>query len=77
MEEKKFDIAVIGSGPGGYPAAIKLAQSGKKVAIIEAGEIGGTCLNRGCIPTKALIANAEVLSHIRKAKEFRRCYQSQ
>ncbi len=70
MEEKKFDVIIIGSGPGGYPAAIKLAQNGKKVAIIEAGEIGGTCLNRGCIPTKALIANAEVLSHIKKAKDF-------
>ncbi len=70
MEEKKFDVCVIGSGPGGYPAAIKLAQNGKKVALIEALEIGGTCLNRGCIPTKALIANAEVLSHIRKAKDF-------
>lgn len=70
MEEKKFDVCIIGSGPGGYPAAIKLAQSGKKVALIEATEIGGTCLNRGCIPTKALIANAEILSHIRKAKDF-------
>lgn len=70
MEEKKFDVCVIGSGPGGYPAAIKLAQNGKKVALVEASEIGGTCLNRGCIPTKALIANAEVLSHIRKAKDF-------
>lgn len=70
MEEKKFDVAIIGSGPGGYPAAIKLAQAGKTVALIEKDEIGGTCLNRGCIPTKALIANAEVLSHIRKAKDF-------
>ena len=70
MDEKKFDVCIIGSGPGGYPAAIKLAQNGKKVALIEAKEIGGTCLNCGCIPTKALIANAEVLSHIRKAKDF-------
>jgi len=70
MEEKKFDVIIIGSGPGGYPAAIKLAQNGKKVALVEAQELGGTCLNRGCIPTKALIANAEVLSHIRKAKDF-------
>lgn len=70
MEEKKFDVCIIGSGPGGYPAAIKLAQSGKKVALIEGKEIGGVCLNCGCIPTKALIANAEVLTHIRKAKDF-------
>ena len=54
--QQKFDIAVIGGGPGGYPAAIKAAQMGKKVALIEAKELGGTCLNRGCIPSKALIA---------------------
>lgn len=70
MDEKKFDVCIIGSGPGGYPAAIKLAQHGKKVALIEAQEIGGTCLNRGCIPTKALLANAEMLAHVRKAKDF-------
>src|SRR5574338_775982 len=70
MEEKKFDVAVIGSGPGGYPAAIRLAQKGLKVCLIEGKEIGGTCLNCGCIPTKALIANAEVLYNIRKGKDF-------
>lgn len=70
MQEKKFDVAVIGSGPGGYPAAIKLAQNGKKVALIEAKELGGTCLNCGCIPTKALIANAEVLHLMKKAEKF-------
>lgn len=70
MAELIFDVAVLGSGPGGYPAAIRLAQNGKKVALIEADEIGGTCLNRGCIPTKALIANADVLHNIRKAKDF-------
>lgn len=65
-----FDIAVIGSGPGGYPAAIRAAQLGKKVALIEAKEIGGTCLNRGCIPSKALIAGAELLDEIRHAEAF-------
>ncbi|HIT89688.1 MAG TPA: FAD-dependent oxidoreductase, partial [Candidatus Merdenecus merdavium] len=50
-----YDLVVIGSGPGGYVAAIKAAQSGLKVAIIEEKEIGGTCLNRGCVPTKALM----------------------
>lgn len=70
MEQKKFDIAVIGGGPGGYPAAIKAAQSGKSVALIEAKELGGTCLNRGCIPSKALIAGAEVLQQIQDAEEF-------
>jgi dihydrolipoamide dehydrogenase len=69
-EETKFDIAVIGGGPGGYPAAIRAAQLGKKVALIEAKELGGTCLNRGCIPSKTLIASAEVLERVREAKEF-------
>lgn len=69
-KEQSFDIAVIGGGPGGYPAAIKAAQNGKKVALIEAGQLGGTCLNRGCIPSKALIACAEAMHRIRQAKEF-------
>lgn len=67
---KKFDVAVIGSGPGGYPAAIRAAQRGKKVALIEANELGGTCLNRGCIPSKALIAGAERYKDILHAEEF-------
>lgn len=67
MDKKKFDIAVIGGGPGGYPAAIKAAQSGKSVALIEAKELGGTCLNRGCIPSKALISGAELLHRIKDA----------
>lgn len=69
-KEVEFDIAVIGGGPGGYPAAIRAAQSGKKVALIEAKELGGTCLNRGCIPSKTLIANAEVLQRVKEAEEF-------
>ncbi|MEI8365687.1 MAG: dihydrolipoyl dehydrogenase [Parachlamydiaceae bacterium] len=67
---KQFDVAVIGSGPGGYPAAIKAAQNGKTVALIEANEMGGTCLNRGCIPSKTLIASAEVLHKIQDAEEL-------
>lgn len=69
-QTKRFDIAVIGSGPGGYPAAIKAAQNGKTVALIEAKEAGGTCLNRGCIPSKTLIASAEVLHKIQEAEDF-------
>lgn len=69
-KEQSFDIVVIGGGPGGYPAAIKAAQSGKKVALIEAGQLGGTCLNRGCIPSKALIAGAEAYHRIKNAEEF-------
>ncbi len=70
LDNRKFDIAVLGGGPGGYPAAIRAAQSGKSVALIEAAELGGTCLNRGCIPTKVLIANGEALHKIRNAEEF-------
>lgn len=70
MDKKKFDLIVIGSGPGGYVAAIRAAQRGLLVALIEAGELGGTCLNRGCIPSKALIANAEVLRKVREAEKF-------
>jgi len=66
----KFDIVVIGAGPGGYVAAIKAAQCGKSVALIEEKDLGGTCLNVGCIPTKTLIANAEVYHAIKKAGEF-------
>ncbi len=67
---KEFDIAVLGGGPGGYPAAIKAAQNGKKVALIEAKELGGTCLNRGCIPSKTLIASADIYKRVLEAEEF-------
>lgn len=70
MEQKKFDIAVLGGGPGGYPAAIRAAQHGKSVALIEAKELGGTCLNRGCIPSKALIAGAEFAGRLKDASKF-------
>lgn len=70
MVEKSFDLIVVGGGPGGYPAAIRAAQLGRKVALIEAHELGGTCLNRGCIPSKALIAGAELLYQIRNSTPF-------
>ena len=57
---EKYDVIVIGAGPGGYVAAIKAAKLGFKTAVIEAREAGGTCLNRGCIPAKAMIHAAEV-----------------
>jgi dihydrolipoamide dehydrogenase len=63
-----FDIIVIGAGPGGYPAAIRAAQLGAKVAIVEKEQLGGTCLNWGCIPTKALIAAAETFEKIKHAE---------
>ncbi len=67
---EKFDIGIIGGGPGGYVAAIRAAQLGARVALIEKDEVGGTCLLRGCIPTKALLATAELLAKTREAEEF-------
>ena len=55
---ERYDIIVIGSGPGGYVAAIRAAQCGKRVAIVEKADAGGVCLNWGCIPTKALVRSA-------------------
>lgn len=69
-ERKTFDVAVIGAGPGGYVAAIRAAQLGRSVALIEKEWLGGTCLNVGCIPTKTLIANATVHHLIKRAEEF-------
>lgn len=67
---KNCDIAVIGAGPGGYVAAIRAAQLGKSVALIDKGFLGGTCLNVGCIPTKTLLSHAAVLHQVRKASLF-------
>lgn len=65
-----YDIVVLGGGPGGYVAAIRGAQLGAKVALIEARELGGTCLNRGCIPTKAMIASIDKLEAVKAAGEY-------
>ncbi|MGH7427989.1 MAG: dihydrolipoyl dehydrogenase [Candidatus Methylomirabilaceae bacterium] len=69
-DERTFDLAVIGAGPGGYVAAIRAAQLGMRVAIVERDRLGGICLNWGCIPTKALLQNSMVLSLFRRAAEF-------
>ncbi len=71
MTETTYDIAIIGSGPAGYTAAIRAGQLGLRTALIEKdGFLGGTCLHVGCIPTKALLFNAEIWDHLKDAKEF-------
>ncbi|HYR10290.1 MAG TPA: dihydrolipoyl dehydrogenase [Longimicrobium sp.] len=70
MADNSFDIVVIGAGPGGYVAAIKAAQLGYKTACVEEGNLGGVCLNIGCIPTKALLESAAMITHLGHAKEF-------
>lgn len=70
VDKKEFDLIVLGAGPGGYVAAIKAAQEGKNVCLIEKEYLGGSCLNVGCIPTKTLISHAEVLQKIKKADQF-------
>jgi len=70
MAQKSFDVIVIGSGPGGYIAAIRAAQLGLKAAIVERDRLGGVCLNWGCIPTKALLKNAEHMHFLNHASEF-------
>lgn len=64
---EQFDVAIIGGGPGGYVAAIRAAKSGLSVALVEAEDLGGTCLNRGCIPSKTLLKHAEVINQIKDA----------
>jgi len=68
--DKAFDIVVVGAGPGGYVAAIRAAQLGQKVAIIEKEHLGGVCLNWGCIPTKALLKSAEVYQYCKNAADY-------
>ena len=70
MAEQTFDVTVIGAGPGGYVAAIRAAQLGLKVALVEKEHLGGVCLNWGCIPTKALLRNAEIIGLLGRGKEF-------
>jgi dihydrolipoamide dehydrogenase len=70
MAETPYDCIVIGSGPGGYVAAIRAAQLGKKTAVIEKDKVGGRCLNYACIPAKAVLRSADLLGEIRDAKEF-------
>lgn len=70
MSSTKFDLIVLGSGPGGYVSAIRASQLGLKTAIVEAEELGGICLNWGCIPTKALLKSAQVFEYISHASDY-------
>src|ERR687897_3202772 len=70
MADTEFDIVIIGSGPGGYVAAIRAAQLGFKTAIVEKAYLGGICLNWGCIPTKALLRSAEIYHYMQHAKDY-------
>ncbi len=70
METKSFDVIILGGGPGGYVAAIRAAQLGFKTAVVEREKIGGVCVNIGCIPTKALLKNAELYEHFKHAADF-------
>ena len=66
----KYDIIVLGSGPGGYVTAIRASQLGFKVAVIEKENLGGVCLNWGCIPTKALLKSAQVFDYLKHASDY-------
>ena len=70
MADTDFDVIIIGSGPGGYVTAIRAAQLGFKVGIVERDYLGGICLNWGCIPTKALLRSAEVFHYMQHAKDY-------
>src|SRR5271155_3217714 len=70
MAESAYDTIVIGSGPGGYVAAIRASQLGLKTAVVERDKLGGRCLNYACIPAKAVLRSADLLSEIREAEDF-------
>ena len=70
VEQSAFDVVIVGGGPGGYPAAIRAAQYGLRVALIEKERVGGVCLNWGCIPTKAMLRSADVLETMQHAADF-------
>src|SRR4051794_7365757 len=70
LSDREADLCVIGAGPGGYVAAIKAAQLGLKTVIVERSELGGVCLNVGCIPTKAMLRSARVLELVQHGADY-------
>ena len=70
MADEKYDLVILGGGTAGYVSAIRASQLGKKVALVEKSLLGGTCLHKGCIPTKALLKSAEVLRTVTNSSEF-------
>ena len=70
MSEQSFDLVVLGGGSGGYAAALRAVQLGFSVGLVEKGKLGGTCLHRGCIPTKALLHSAEVADVTRESEKY-------
>src|SRR6266581_7059111 len=70
MANPHYQVVIVGTGPGGYVAAIRAAQLGLKTAVVEKDELGGTCLNWGCIPTKAWIVTSHLLEQIKRAREY-------
>ena len=70
MSESTYDIVILGAGSGGYATALRAAQLGMKVALIDGDKVGGTCLHRGCIPTKAYLHAAETAEAVRESAKF-------
>ena len=70
LKEKKYDVVVIGGGPGGYVAAIRASQLGLKAVLVEKEHLGGICLNWGCIPTKALLRTGEIKHYIDNSEDY-------
>ena len=70
MSDKQFDVVILGGGSGGYAAALRAAELDKSVALIEKDKVGGTCLHRGCIPTKALLHSGEIADLAREGEQF-------
>ena len=70
MADLKYDVIIVGSGPGGYVTAIRASQLGFKVAVVEREQLGGICLNWGCIPSKSLLKNAELVNQIKDSEKW-------